>query len=407
MQGQGDISVELSAYLDGQLTPEAARWVNRAAAESPDVARRLHDLRRIRTILRAIEPVSPGPNFVAGVLAEARRRGLMRRVVRERMLQGVTRLAAAAAAVLLVAVVAGVAVQGFMHRSGPSQPQGTRGGQAAPAVAVAPRPDSGETSPGGGMKGGKSEELLARDSGSAAIAAAAGATFRKGDVERLASLGGRARTLNLAVTDLGAGAKEVAAVLADAGITRFPVSEERLDRTGPLDDPRPAPKPTMAQSKLGADELTGFSTMPGESDELRFLVMAPPDRIDAVTRRLDSLRQKENTEESSNGLCIAGVSRPAAALPKAASTQPASLPAANAAADSPAEPYHAANLQRLPNASQIEARQSQAATAPASQAAGASGPPASGPRNEAIIITVRLRRADTNGPDPMRNLKQR
>jgi hypothetical protein len=94
-------------------------------------------------------------------------------------------------------------------------------------------------------------------------------------------------------------------------------------------------------------------------------------------------------------------------MPKAASTQPASLPAAKAATDSPAEPYHAANLQRLPNASQIEARQSQAATAPASQAAGASGPPASGPRNEAIIITVRLRRADTNGPDPMRNLKQR
>jgi hypothetical protein len=89
-------------------------------------------------------------------------------------------------------------------------------------------------------------------------------------------------------------------------------------------------------------------------------------------------------------------------MPKAASTQPASLPAAKAATDSPAEPYHAANLQRLQNSSQFEARQSQAATAPASQTAGASGP-----RNEAIIITVRLRRADTNGPDPMRNLKQR
>jgi hypothetical protein len=158
----------------------------------------------------------------------------------------------------------------------------------------------------------------------------------------------------------------------------------------------------MAQSKLGADELTGFSTMPGESDELRFLVMAPPDRIDAVTKRLDSLRQRENTEESSNGLYIAGVSRPAAALPKAASTQPAGLPAAKAATDSPAEPYHAAEIQRLQNSSQLEARQSRATTVPASQAAGASRP-----RNEAIIITVRLRRADTNGPDPMRNLKQR
>jgi hypothetical protein len=407
MQGQGDISVEFSAYLDGQLTPEAARWVDRAAAESPDVARRLHDLRRIRTILRAIQPVSPGPDFVARVLAEARRRGLMRRVVRERMLQGVIRLASAAAAVLLVAFVAGVAVQGFMHQSGPFQPHGTRGGQAAPAVAVAPRPGSGETSPGGGMKGGKSEELLARGSGSAAPAVTAGATFRKGDVERLAALGSRVRTLNLAVMDLGAGAKEVAAVLADAGITRFSAGGRQLDSADQPDARLPAPKPAAAPAKPGADELTGFSLMPGESDELRFLVMAPPDRIDAVTRRLDSLRQKENPEESSNGLCIAGVSRPAAAMPKAASTQPDSLPAAKAVAASPAEPYHAANLQRLPNASQLEARQSRATTVPASQAAGAPGPPASGMRNEAIIITVRLRRADTNGPDPMRNLKQR
>jgi hypothetical protein len=385
MQGQGDISVELSAYLDGQLTPDAARWVDRAAAESPDVARRLHDLRRIRTILRAIQPVSPGPDFVARVLAEARRRGLMRRVVRERMLQGVIRLASAAAAVLLVAFVAGVAVQGFMHQSGPSQPHGTRGG----------------------MKGGKSEELLARGSGSAAPAVTAGATFRKGDVERLAAFGSTARTLNLAVMDLGAGAKEVAAVLADAGITRFSAGGRQLDSADQPDARLPAPKPAAAPAKPGDDELTGFSLMPGESDELRFLVMAPPDRIDAVTRRLDSLRQRENPEESSNGLCIAGVSRPAAAMPKAASTQPNSMPAANAATASPAEPYHAANLQRLPNASQLEARQSRATTAPACRAAGAPGPPASGTRNEAIIITVRLRRADTNGPDPMRNLKQR
>jgi hypothetical protein len=323
------------------------------------------------------------------------------------MLQGVIRLASAAAAVLLVAFVAGVAVQGFMHQSGPSQPHGTRGGQAAPAVAVAPRPGSRETSPGDGMKGGKREEFLGKGSGSDALAVAAGATPRKDEIERLASLGSTVRTLNLAVTDLGAGAKEVAAVLADAGITRFSAGGKQLDSADQPDARQPAPKPTMAQSKLGADELTGFSLMPGESDELRFLVMAPPDRIDAVTKRLDSLRQKENTEESSNGLCIAGVSRPAAAMPKAASTQPASLPAAKAADASSAEPYHAANLQRLQNSSQFEARQSQAATAPASQTAGASGPPASGPRNEAIIITVRLRRADTNGPDPMRNLKQR
>ena len=59
MKGQPDISTELSAYLDGQLPYDAARWVDRAATENPDVARRLHDLRRIRTVLRSLEPVRP------------------------------------------------------------------------------------------------------------------------------------------------------------------------------------------------------------------------------------------------------------------------------------------------------------------------------------------------------------
>jgi hypothetical protein len=397
MQGQGDISVEFSAYLDGQLTPDAARRVDRAATESPDVARHLHDLRRIRTILRAIRPVGPGPDFVARVLAEARRRGLMRRVVRERMFQAVVRLASAAAAVLILAAVAGVAVQGIIHKSAPARTQGARG-QGDPAVAVAPIAGQGGTSRGGTAHG---EGSLGRDGAAAAIAINGGVAFSNGDFDRLAALGGKARTLNLAVTDLGAGAKEVAAVLAGAGITRLAASGGQLDRPGPPDARRPAPKPTMPQSKLGLDELAGFSPMPGESDELRFLVMAPPDRIDAVARRLDSLRQRENTEESSSGLCIAELSRPATALPKAASTQPDSLPAAKAATATPADLYRAAEIQRLSNPSQFDARQSQAATAPGSQAAGAPGP-----RNEALIITLRLRRPDANRPDPARNLKQ-
>jgi hypothetical protein len=400
MQGQGDISLEFSAYLDGQLTPEAAKWVDRAAAESPDVARGLHDLRRVRTMLRAIEPVSPAPGFVARVLAEARRRGLMRRVVRQQMLQGVIRLASAAAAVMLVAVVAGVAVQGLMNRPGPAGHEGTSAPEAAPAIAAAPRPGNKETSRGSGMRAGKFEEIPAKGGSEAAPAGAAGANLLRGEDRRLASLGGRARTLNLAVTDLGAAAKEVTAVLAEAGITRFSADSFEFDSTDRTGTPGSAPKPTLARSKVGTDELTGFSTIPGESDELRFLVMAPPDRIDAVTRRLDGLRQREDLDESSIGLCIEGVPRPAATLPKAAATRPPGPPDANATV-SPGEPYHAAEIQRLPNASQIGAGHGQAAAGAASQAAGQARPP-----NEAIIITVRVRPSDANRPDPTRNLKQ-
>ncbi len=397
MQGQGYVSVELSAYLDGQLTPEAARWVDRAAAESLDVARNLHDLRRMRTILRAIEPVRAGPDFVVRVLAEARRRGLMRRVVRERMLQGIVRLASAAAAVLLVAAVTGVAVQGFMNQAGPSRPHGTPAGQAAPAVAVAPRPGIVETPAGAGMKAGRSEEVLGKGGSIATLASAAGTALRKGDPDRLAMLDSRARTLNLTVTDLGAGAKEVTAVLADAGITRLPAGRRPPDSAGTLNARAPAAKTAALSAKAGYDELTGYAPVPGASDELRFFITAPPDRIEAVTRRLDSLRQQETADQSSNGLCLAETPRPAAALPKAASAEPPSPPETAA----PGEPYRAAEIQHLPNASQIQARQSQAATAPAAQAAGAPAP-----RNETIIITVRLRRPDTNRSDPGRNMRQ-
>ena len=234
------------------------------------------------------------------------------------------------------------------------------------------------------MKVGRGQELLG-----------------KGGVERLASLGSSARTLTLAVTDLGAGAKEVTAVLADAGITRFSADGPHRDSTGPLNDRPPAPKPAAPSAKLGADELTGFSLVPGGGDELRFIVMATPDRIEAVTKRLDSLRQSDNPDVSSNGLCISGVSRPAAVMPKAVSTQSAGPPLAKTATGSPGEPYHEAELQRLPNPSQIEARQSQAVTAPTAQGAGAPAP-----RNETIIITVRLRHPDANRADPGRNLKQ-
>jgi hypothetical protein len=387
MQEQGDISVEFSAYLDGQLTPDAARWVDRAAAENPDVARRLHDLRRIRTILRAIEPVSPAPDFVARVLAEARRRGLMRRVVRERMIRGAVRLASAAAAVMLVAVVAGVAVQGLRNPSGPAGAQGTPAREAAPAIAAAPTPGFDEAPRGRGR----------------ATARATGRPLHNGKVERLATIigDGKARTLDLAVTDLGAGAKEVTAVLADAGITRFSADDWQYDSANRPGVRPPAPEPTTPPSKLGLDELTGFSPIPGESNELRFIVMAPPERIDAVARRLDNLRQKENPDDSSNDLFIAGVSRQASTLPKAVETQPAGPPAAKAKVDSPGEPYHTAELERLKNASQLQAGQNQAAPAATSQAAGSAGA-----RNQAIIITIRLRPSDANRSDPARNLKQ-
>lgn len=440
--------MELSAYLDGQLPPDVARWVDRAATENPDVARRLHDLRRIRTILRSLEPVSPGSDFVARVIAEAKRRGLMRRVVRERMIQGIIRLTSAAAAVLLIAVVAGVAVQSFMREPMPTGPL-SGPGPDAPVVAAAPRPEGAPTAPGSGRTRGREtvfdkdgdgrrRPMDAKPNGNEVIeptvrGVLAGRKFAyegeagKDGHARRKDLGlkfgedsGEAHTLDLSVADLGAGAKEVEAVLASAGIGRSTGGVDEIAKiaefdasgsgtvvdtpgvTGIAKPARPAePDATAPSAKLGLGRLAMFYRAHGDTDELRFIVVAQPDRIAAVTKRLGDLRQRRDFEESSRGLCAGELARPGAGLPKAVSAPVQTSPAAKPSPKSrPAtEPYHTAELQRLANNSQA-ARQTSTGNAPTSQAA----QPAR-PGRELLIITVRLRPPEANRADPMRNTK--
>jgi len=422
MKSQPDISMELSAYLDGQLPPDVAKWVGRATTASPDVARQLHDLRRIRTILRAMEPVRPEPDFVARVIAEAKRRGLMRRVVRERMVRGIFRLASAAAAVLLIATVAGVAVQSFMHKPRSTGPL-SNSGPNAPAVAAAPRPGPGDGRPmpaaakPAGKKAGESAGLgteagkefnYKKDAGKAGNALLKGAGLALGE----------ARTLNLSVADLGAGAKEVEAVLALAGIARTADGAETIAELAASEahgsgtvagraGASAKPAPTTPLAKLRRDKLrTGrpavFYRAPGDTDELRFVVVARPDRIAAVTKRLGDLRQRTDFSESSRGLCVAKVARPGAHLPKASNSSETASAARPRARSGPAtEPYHIAEIRRLGNNAQADARQRQPERETASQTAR----PAE-PGRKVLIITVRLRTPQANRADPMRNISQ-
>jgi len=235
---------------------------------------------------------------------------------------------------------------------------------------------------------------------------------------------GEAHTLNLSVADLGAGAKEVEAVLALAGIARTAGGTDTIAKFAESDargsetvagraraSARPAATPPSAKlrtdrlrtDRLRTDRPAVFYRTPGDTDELRFVVVAHPDRIAAVTKRLGDLRQRTNFPEASRGLCAVEVARPGADLPKAASAPSETAPAARLSPKSgPAtEPYHIAEIRRLGNNAKADIRQRQPKRRTVSQAT----QPAD-PARKVLIITVRLRPPETNRADPIRNINQ-
>jgi anti-sigma factor RsiW len=72
-----DIQEQLSAYVDGQLSGEEARRVEQAIQADESLARDVAAIRATRDVLRAEKTLSPSPDFVDRVLAEARRRNLI------------------------------------------------------------------------------------------------------------------------------------------------------------------------------------------------------------------------------------------------------------------------------------------------------------------------------------------
>ena len=448
MASRVDISMDLSAYLDGELGPEAAGRVDRAATASSEVARRLHDLRRLRAILRAFEPVRPGSDFVARVIAEARRRGLMRRVVRQRRIAGAMRLASAAAAAMLVATIAGVAYQSWTHRADTG---GAGASAPPPALAVVPERDRLDQAGRASSSAGTDDKRGLSWSGDMPHGKGGAAP-----VSRASSL----RRLELAVTDVGAGAKEVTAALTDAGLAKTDINNSRIltalasavsesaeaPRAGKARAARaprlevgggvsPAMKAKagkggspeealgLAKPDPAPGEPVGFARIPAGEGEVRFAVVAPPDRIEALFGRLGHLRGRQAEGPSACDVCLAGTTTHGPRLPESSAPAAPASPneiaanAAKAATTAPVRPtgpeWGVARLRRIGDGQNGTAVQAQgeideirrelgATSAPAAQASQASQAAAPARRSELLIITVRRRPPD-NPPDPGRN----
>jgi hypothetical protein len=135
------ILADLSAYLDGELGPAQVQRVEKAVAGDQAVEAELAALRRTRELVRGLERVRPGPDFVAGVLEKAERFRL-RAPAHERPQDGmpVFRLVAVAA-VILVAMGVCVAVISMLYTAPVPDGQGriaSAPGRAAPSGPESP-----------------------------------------------------------------------------------------------------------------------------------------------------------------------------------------------------------------------------------------------------------------------------
>jgi anti-sigma factor RsiW len=98
----------LSAHLDGELTPDEQREVERLVAEDPEAALELDALRTVRARLRAAPPVDPPFGLYERMLRAGNPEGKGRRGVRVRWLAS----AVATAAVWMLVLGFGVDLRG-------------------------------------------------------------------------------------------------------------------------------------------------------------------------------------------------------------------------------------------------------------------------------------------------------
>jgi anti-sigma factor RsiW len=147
MNENTNMSEQLSAYLDGELSEAETREVERAVAKAPSLAAELESLRATRSLLRQIAPVRPASNFAGQVVETARRRGLLRsrsdgRGRRIGLGRGLRWWVWASAAVVLIAVGVGlmVIVPGLQRQ------QGRQTEWAGEIPATKPADGAGETS---------------------------------------------------------------------------------------------------------------------------------------------------------------------------------------------------------------------------------------------------------------------
>lgn len=136
MNDRDKTSEQLTAYMDGQLSPAESRCVEQMLEKDAELARELAELRATRELVRSLGVERAPEDFVARVLAQAERKNLMgpREKARQRHRFGWVRWAATAA-VLVITVGAGIFIAQALRSANRFQDRIARNGQADREIA--------------------------------------------------------------------------------------------------------------------------------------------------------------------------------------------------------------------------------------------------------------------------------
>jgi len=416
MSDTKDIFEQLSAYLDGELSAAEAERVEAAARGRRDLAEKLRGLARTRALLRALPRVRAGEGFAAGVVGEAERRGLLRAAGGEPSRAGLWLGRISAAAALLLAVGVGAVVSTTVWKDAPRSPVDAHPEGRPVLLAKLPAkayrwdgdtPRAGRFREWGGRMAAKamSDPLAAskrprgKPSPLPAGPPSLGEAFaRKGlPAGRLSSLavskdGTAVRRVDLPVTDLAAGRREVEAILSGAGIRPLRLAARRsppVTYTG-------GTASAGGRAPSEEEELKNFYHVAGAGPRTwQAVVMDSPHQLARIADSVGDIRAAARGRAGCQRLCL-----PETAL---ARCRPAALPPVSAAPSQPARPeapadeanlarYHVARLQRLSAAKAAATQSTAPATAPVREVVGL------------LVITLHLeapaRSATQRRPEP-------
>ncbi len=409
MSDTHDIIEEFSAYLDGELGAAEAARVEAAVRSSRHLAEQLRGLAGTRELLRALPRARADEGFAAGVLARAKGRALLLASGEEASKAGLWLGRISAAAVLLLAAGVGAVVFRAVWKDAPrarvaAHPDGEplllaklpsqadrwgRGARLAGRFGRRSYPDSADNTSGAfaASRRVRGKPSAAPDDARPHVEAAAGIeqfarlkgpldAYGEGPAVALKELhdgkvvlspagkdGRAAHRVELRVTDLGAGRREVEAILSAAGVRPLEVARGALPKDAATRGPASAGKRIRFDERKRKGVYHQASAGPRT---WQAAVMDSPDQLARIVTAVGDIRAAVKETAYYQRLCL-----PATVLSRSGT---AVLPPVSAAPPRPKAPvseaerkrYHAALLERLQAPQTSPAEQARAsATAPA------------------------------------------
>lgn len=318
MNEREHILADLSAYLDGELSPPQAARVEQALQTDASLAKELAGLRRTREMVRALPRVKPGEDFVSSVLEKAERVHLVTSGDAPARASFPFLRWVGAAAVLLLAIGVGATVTVMLYNAPSvgtvaiSDQKETALVSPAPSTVMRPVPSAAEGPAPSNIEGPASGRLF-----QAAPAGPEGAAASR--VAKVGTRSGEGPTVATTPPD-----GESTGYLAKGGEGPLPVQTEVIYAYADFQKAEQDVRKLLQDNRLDLRKADASPKETAHGRELNILVWADSDQAARLREGLDRVRA-----EQSSVAAVAPVAAPVMEDKTVAAARPASgLPAA-------------------------------------------------------------------------------